>query len=109
MMPSEDERTLLNGSYHPSVKSKSIPLGISSPSSPASSSGSSFYDYLDEKFKLTERNTDVGTEVRAGFVTFVTMAYILIVNAEVRHIDMNNHGKTSKRKSKRKEMEVCHV
>jgi hypothetical protein len=84
-MPSEDERTLLNGSYHPSVKGKSIPLGISSPSSPASSSGSKFYDYLDRQFKLTERNTDVGTEVRAGFVTFVTMAYILIVNAEVSY------------------------
>ncbi|MCG8335542.1 MAG: NCS2 family permease [Proteobacteria bacterium] len=31
-------------------------------------------------FKLKENKTDVGTEVRAGIATFLTMAYIIVVN-----------------------------
>ncbi len=38
---------------------------------------------LDRFFKLTERGTSVGTEVRAGFTTFLVMAYILFVNADI--------------------------
>jgi AGZA family xanthine/uracil permease-like MFS transporter len=37
-------------------------------------------EVLDRFFKLDERNTTVGTEVRAGVVTFMTMAYIIFVN-----------------------------
>lgn len=36
--------------------------------------------FLERQFKLSEHNTDVKTEVIAGFTTFMTMAYILIVN-----------------------------
>lgn len=36
--------------------------------------------FLDRFFKLTERGTNVRTEILAGLTTFVTMAYILIVN-----------------------------
>lgn len=36
--------------------------------------------FLERFFKLSDRNTDVKTEVLAGFTTFMTMAYILIVN-----------------------------
>ncbi|MDF2628075.1 MAG: hypothetical protein K0R39_1906 [Symbiobacteriaceae bacterium] len=36
--------------------------------------------FLDRFFKLTERGTNVKTEILAGLTTFVTMAYILIVN-----------------------------
>lgn len=35
---------------------------------------------LDTFFKLTERGTNVKTEIIAGITTFMTMAYILIVN-----------------------------
>lgn len=36
--------------------------------------------FLDRFFKLTERGTNVRTEILAGLTTFVTMAYILVVN-----------------------------
>ena len=35
---------------------------------------------LDSFFKLTERGTTVGTEVRAGVTTFMVMAYIIFLN-----------------------------
>lgn len=35
---------------------------------------------LERLFKLSEHRTDVRTEVLAGFTTFVTLAYIIIVN-----------------------------
>ncbi|WP_027856108.1 NCS2 family permease [Marinobacterium jannaschii] len=35
---------------------------------------------LEKLFKLSEHNTDVKTEVIAGFTTFLTMAYIIFVN-----------------------------
>ncbi|MGL5313163.1 MAG: NCS2 family permease [Peptostreptococcaceae bacterium] len=39
--------------------------------------------FLDRTFKLTENNTNVKTEVIAGITTFMTMAYILVVNANI--------------------------
>lgn len=38
---------------------------------------------LDRVFKLTENNTNVKTEIIAGITTFMTMAYILVVNANI--------------------------
>lgn len=38
---------------------------------------------LDERFRLTERETSVWTEIRAGTASFLTMSYIIIVNARV--------------------------
>jgi AGZA family xanthine/uracil permease-like MFS transporter len=38
---------------------------------------------LEKFFKLKEHNTDVKTEIIAGITTFMTMAYILIVNPEI--------------------------
>ena len=35
---------------------------------------------FDRFFKLTQRHTSVGQEFRGGLVTFITMAYILILN-----------------------------
>mmetsp|Transcript_22407 Transcript_22407/g.48964 ORF Transcript_22407/g.48964 Transcript_22407/m.48964 type:complete len:494 (-) Transcript_22407:592-2073(-) len=40
-------------------------------------------DGIDKWFKLTERGTTVGTEIRAGITTFLTMAYILLVNPQI--------------------------
>lgn len=36
--------------------------------------------FIEKTFRLKEHNTSVRTEVVAGFTTFMTMAYILIVN-----------------------------
>src|SRR5690625_148048 len=38
---------------------------------------------LQNRFKLAEHGTDVKTEVLAGFTTFLTMAYITIVNPAI--------------------------
>ena len=38
---------------------------------------------MEQFFKLKEHGTDVKTEVAAGITTFMTMAYILIVNAGI--------------------------
>ena len=38
---------------------------------------------LDKVFHLSERHTDVKTEVMAGITTFMTMAYILAVNPSI--------------------------
>lgn len=39
--------------------------------------------FLEKTFRLTERGSTVGTEIRAGATTFVTMAYILPVNIAI--------------------------
>ena len=38
---------------------------------------------LDSFFKLSERGTSVGTEIRAGATTFLVMAYIIFVNPNI--------------------------
>ena len=38
---------------------------------------------LDRVFKLSENNTNVKTEIIAGITTFMTMAYILVVNSNI--------------------------
>ncbi|MDH3189933.1 MAG: NCS2 family permease [Acidimicrobiia bacterium] len=38
---------------------------------------------LDSYFKLSERGTSVGTEIRAGVTTFLVMAYIIFVNPSI--------------------------
>ncbi len=42
---------------------------------------SKFNAFLDRKFKLGEKGTNVKTEVVAGLTTFMAMVYILMVNA----------------------------
>jgi AGZA family xanthine/uracil permease-like MFS transporter len=37
-------------------------------------------DALDRRFRYTERGSSLSREVRGGLVTFVTMAYIVILN-----------------------------
>ena len=38
---------------------------------------------LDRFFKLSERHTSVRVEVTAGLTTFLTMAYIIVVNPAI--------------------------
>ena len=44
-------------------------------------------------FRMGERSTDLGTEVRAGLTTFMVMAYIIFVNPRDRlenaHADLD--------------------
>ena len=35
---------------------------------------------LDRFFEITARGSTVGTEVRGGVVTFIAMAYIIVLN-----------------------------
>jgi AGZA family xanthine/uracil permease-like MFS transporter len=35
---------------------------------------------IDRFFKITERGSSIGTEIRGGLVTFFTMAYIIVLN-----------------------------
>ena len=35
---------------------------------------------MDKFFKITERGSTIGQEVRGGVVTFFTMAYIIVLN-----------------------------
>eukprot|EP01040_Poterioochromonas_malhamensis_P012890 gene12890-14123_t len=44
---------------------------------------SSHHAWLQEKFLLQERKTNVSTEIRAGLATFLTMCYILLVNPQL--------------------------
>ncbi|XP_009630089.1 adenine/guanine permease AZG1 [Nicotiana tabacum] len=58
------------------------------PSSSSQSPLTRLNDYVAEsrvgkRFKLKERNTTFTTELRAGTTTFLTMAYILAVNASI--------------------------
>ena len=39
--------------------------------------------FLDKTFKLKENKTNIRTEVLAGTTTFMTMAYILVVNSNI--------------------------
>lgn len=40
-------------------------------------------NFLNKAFKLKENKTDVKTEILAGITTFMTMAYILVVNPNI--------------------------
>jgi len=63
------------------IQSLSDPLPVVSPYPKGS-----FLEQLDNYFCVTERDSTVGTEVRAGLVTFFTMAYILVLNAQILHL-----------------------
>lgn len=39
--------------------------------------------WVDRRFRISERGSDVPTEVRAGLTTFLTMAYIIFVNPSI--------------------------
>lgn len=36
--------------------------------------------YLDKRFEVSKRGSTVGTEVKAGFISWMTMSYIMVVN-----------------------------
>merc|ERR1719229_771732 len=40
-------------------------------------------DAVNKYFKIKERGSTIPTEIRAGLVTFITMCYILFINADM--------------------------
>ena len=48
---------------------------------------------LDTFFKITERGSTVGREVRGGVVTFFTMAYIIVLNPIILGFAKDGDGK----------------
>ena len=48
---------------------------------------------LDSLFKIKERGTTVGTEIRGGLVTFLTMAYIIVLNPLILGYTPDINGK----------------
>ncbi|MFA0473518.1 solute carrier family 23 protein, partial [Vibrio breoganii] len=38
---------------------------------------------IDRQFKISERKSSIGTELYAGFITFLAMSYILAVNPAI--------------------------
>ncbi|KAE8764391.1 NCS2 family permease [Georgenia thermotolerans] len=53
-------------------------VSTTAPSAPPTSLGR-----LDRFFRLTERGSTVGSEIRGGLATFFAMAYVLVVNAGI--------------------------
>ena len=47
---------------------------------------------LEKFFKLSEHNTDINTELLAGFTTFVTMACIIFVNPQIMSLTGMDQG-----------------
>ena len=48
---------------------------------------------MEKYFKLKENGTTISTEIMAGITTFMTMAYILIVNPDLlSQAGMNQEG-----------------
>lgn len=51
-------------------------------------------DGIVEYFGLDEHNTDVRTEIVAGFTTFLTMSYIVVVNPQIMSAAIEINGRT---------------
>ncbi|MCZ9308740.1 NCS2 family permease [Corynebacterium uberis] len=61
---------------------------------PPRAHNSSLSSRLDSYFGITERGSTVGTEVRAGVVTFFAMAYIVILNPLILGTSADSQGTT---------------
>jgi len=49
-------------------------------------------NFLNNFFKLKQNNTDVKSEIIAGFTTFLTMAYIIFVNPQIMEVSGMDKG-----------------
>ncbi|GGG79057.1 NCS2 family permease [Corynebacterium pelargi] len=59
----------------------------------ASGSSTTQQSALDRYFKISERGSTIGTEIRAGVVTFFAMAYIIILNPLILGTGADVNGK----------------
>jgi AGZA family xanthine/uracil permease-like MFS transporter len=55
--------------------------------------GTSQDNLLERLFKIDERGSTVGREVRGGFVTFFTMAYIIVLNPLILGFAQDGEGR----------------
>jgi len=62
------------------VLDRRIPSMSTTPTSTVPTPGTAPRGGLDRFFEISRRGSTVGTEIRGGLVTFVTMAYIVILN-----------------------------
>ena len=51
-----------------------------------------FKGFLDSYFKITERGSDLGREVRGGLVTFFAMSYIIVLNPLILGLTPDSQG-----------------
>lgn len=49
--------------------------------------------FVDTFFKITERGSTLGREVRGGIVTFFTMSYIIVLNPLILGFAADSHGR----------------
>ncbi|MCQ9353434.1 NCS2 family permease [Corynebacterium sp. 153RC1] len=64
------------------------------PSQAHTQSKAASQSFLDRYFRISERGSTVGTEMRAGVVTFFAMAYIIILNPLIIGTVEDINGKT---------------
>jgi AGZA family xanthine/uracil permease-like MFS transporter len=69
------------------AKPSSAPTTAQRPTAPAKTGG------IDGFFRITERGSTVGREVRGGLVTFFTMAYIVVLNPLIIGTQADGTGK----------------
>jgi xanthine/uracil/vitamin C permease (AzgA family) len=60
-----------------------LPLSTDEKNVPVISTDRSLSSILQKIFHLSERRSDIPTEIRAGVSTFLTMSYILLVNPQL--------------------------
>ncbi len=56
---------------------------------------------MDKFFKITQRGSTVGREVRGGVVTFFTMAYIIVLNPLILGFAKDADGQVPRRRRRR--------
>ena len=62
---------------------------------------------LERFFKLSENQTTARTELLAGFTTFLTMAYIIVVQPAVLSGDVRNENRLGLRRGHYSDVSVC--
>ena len=80
-----DTNHLVNGgsrALSADIASRVVSKDITPPGSSAGYIGQE-RSFVSRYFQLEERGTTVAKEIRAGTATFLTMAYILLVNPEI--------------------------
>lgn len=61
-------------------KERSHAVAMAAEAQMGHSSAATWQGFLDRRFGVTARGSDLQTEVRAGFINWMTMSYILVVN-----------------------------
>jgi len=83
--PHIDRESIISASEHESTAAAATAtagtsIGTAGSSAPAEPTGRGTRSALDRYFEITRRGSTWAREVRGGLVTFVTMAYIVILN-----------------------------